>query len=861
MGFFFAVPKAKPPAKRSGSKRGPLPLQALNDAGCSACPMRDADLKTPVMDPKGAKHPIVYILGESPTENDDASGEIFSGKGGRMLDAVIPKGMARFVRYNNTIRCHKGSQPEDHEMECCRKSIQQDIEESKPAVIIALGASPLQWVAKIPGGVPRWRGRLIPVRVGLHTCWMYSTFHPTYVLRKQGKYGKSEIEIAFERDLENVFRMLDREELPPLDYHDSAFSDGITCIDGSQPGDFERLRAALELLKSEPYVGVDIESPCLRPYASEAAILTVAIGTFDNTVAFPVDHPEGWNSSMRIKVRALLLDFLLNSGRKIAHNLKFEQEWFAYFFGHLIMRMTEWEDTMAQAHTLDERRGSHSLGMCTLAHFGFNVKEKSPVDAAKILSYPLKQVLIYNGMDSKWTHRLFLKQKPLIEAVPEYVAEYERLIRLSPTLAKSQLEGVIVNEPFALELQKEYTDTIAKAERMISKCPEIDMFTRRFGSFNAGSPDHVVKLLRDVLKRPEGNREDGGYSSDEEVLSSIPKSEAPSIKHILDHRGISKLKSTYIDPIVEKKIVHPDGRMHTSYNAMVAVTGRLSSDDPNLQNFPKRKHKRVRGVVIPPPDHWILSVDYGQIEARVIGMASEDKNLVKYLWEDYDIHGYWAGRFAKEYPDILDWISSEFEVDRGDDKKLMKTLRQEAKNKWVFPQFFGSSYYSCANNLHVPDTVAKRLADEFWDEFKGVKRWQDRTIAKWEKNLYVETLTGRRRRGPMSKNEIINTPIQGTAADIVTDAMNRLSEFSELTEQDRFQPVLNIHDDLTFYTPDETIDADVSVIAEYMCDSRFDFINVPIIVEVSAGLSWDNQTEIGVFRSDVLFKDRAALRG
>jgi DNA polymerase-1 len=409
---------------------------------------------------------------------------------------------------------------------------------------------------------------------------------------------------------------------------------------------------------------------------------------------------------------------------------------------------------------------------------------------------------------------------------------------------------------YAVKMGEVLSAEVATAERLLSKAREVQEFERKFGRPFAVNDDDVVRLLRDVMHRNEGARGDG-YSGDEAVLSSLPASAGIAPQQILAVRGAQKLLGTYVLPLQNKDrsagtvLRHDDGLIHTNYNLMLAITGRLSSDEPNLQNYPKRKRREVRGVIVAPAGHVLGAFDYGQIEARVIAMASEDKALVDAMWTSYDIHKFWAERFVYHYAPIKDWIVSEFEVDW--DEKGIKTLRQEAKNKWVFPMFFGSSHRSCAKGLHVPEDVAETIADEFWDTFAGVKKWQQRTVKAYEKNLYVETLTGRRRRGPTTLNELINTPIQGTAADIVLDAQNRLSEYADASMQQQFNPPINVHDDLSFYIPRATMVEDMERIAHTMCDSRFPFINVPIVVEASISQRrWHELSEIGVYRSDEL---------
>ena len=150
--------------------------------------------------------------------------------------------------------------------------------------------------------------------------------------------------------------------------------------------------------------------------------------------------------------------------------------------------------------------------------------------------------------------------------------------------------------------------------------------------------------------------------------------------------------------------------------------------------------------------------------------------------------------------------------------------------------------------------MTQDLAGEFWDDFRVTKKWQEKLLVNYERNLYVETLGGRKRRGPMTKNEIINMPIQGTACDIVTAGMNAISEMADMEEDDEIQPRFNGHDDLTFVMDEPSVDAKVPVIAREMCMPRFNYVNVPLLVEVKTGKRWHDMKEIKVYKSHEIFK-------
>lgn len=261
-----------------------------------------------------------------------------------------------------------------------------------------------------------------------------------------------------------------------------------------------------------------------------------------------------------------------------------------------------------------------------------------------------------------------------------------------------------------------------------------------------------------------------------------------------------------------------------------------SSSDPNLQNVPSRTGKEIRRMIGVPENHWMVCADYGQIEARIIGVASQDREFCKALWEDYDVHMEWAKRIAEEYPAVIG--GHRF----LDDKKVMKGFRSKVKNLWVFPAFYGASPHSIAKGLNIPFDVVQPIFKEFWQTFHGVKRWQKWILNRYYQLGYVESLNGRRRHAPMTMNAVLNASIQGFASDICVDALNRLDRLGVNT-------VMVIHDDITSYVHDDHLEETIAIIAEEMCKVPFPFINVPIAVEITVGKNWFDQEEVGTFKS------------
>ena len=863
MGFLYAdaTREAGARPKARAAPRGHVPIEAMNRLGCSVCPRdRDASLKMPKSSADGVTSPLIYLLSSAPTAEEDERGEVWSGIAGREITSKLSgQAMRQDVRMNNIVSCRPADPDEPkldvREVECCRGRAVADIEASRPLVVVGVGDEPLHWATGLPRNAMAFRGTPIAARFGRHVCWYYPILYPNYTKGKQ-RSRRSEYELTMEHDLRRVEQLV-RDGLEPPAFHAGPYDSGIEAIAGTEPGDLQRLEEALHRMLSLDHLGLDYETSDLKPYASaEPRIWTAAVGSFGHTVAFPIDHPEGWGTEARQdRVRGMFGEFLLQSGRKRCHNAAFEQEWSAHFWGSRMLRRTEWDDTMEMAYALDAREGTKSLDVQCRIRFGFFLKDQSPVDVSVpgwIGHHSLRSVLRYNGMDAKWCDRLADEHLASLAREPALMAVYENLVRTTPTLVMLTERGLPVNLKYAEDMVARTAPRLAELESRVRATREVREYTSRFGTFSLTNADHVLRLMKDVCRRDEimVSNYDGTvkFTSGEEQLETIPADEVPSAPMILEHRGLTRNESTYLLPLLQGKLTGADGMIHSEYQQTKTVTSRLNSP---MHNWPKRKYKEVRGVVQPAGGQWFVAADQGQIEFRVAGMLSGDDNLVKYCWTGYDVHAYWAQRMVDEYPRVKDWIVQAFGVDW--DEKGLKTLRQEAKNGWVFPQLFGSSTRSCAARLHLPEDVADALGAEYWDEFRGVKRWQEETVRFYERHLYVETLGGFRRRGPTTLQELINMPIQGTAYEIVREGMNALSERSDEEEDAELHPVFNGHDDLSFIVSDASLEPKIAVIAHEMCMPRFGYVNVPLIVEVSVGSRWDNLREIGKYSSADLF--------
>jgi DNA polymerase-1 len=403
--------------------------------------------------------------------------------------------------------------------------------------------------------------------------------------------------------------------------------------------------------------------------------------------------------------------------------------------------------------------------------------------------------------------------------------------------------GIDVNQKKVEYHQDRLQDNIKEILHDISYLEVVQEFEGGVKKFNPNSPKDLTEVLRDILGFDEGKQPDGGYSTAESVLELI---DHPLSDLVLELRHAVKLKSTYVDSLHAnaKRYIWPDTKLHPNLNTMRTVTRRLSSDSPNEQNFPKERDSEIRDMIIPRDGDYFVSCDYGQIEFRVIGMASKDKVLCELIRNRYDVHTEWGKKIVDKDSSIIG--GRKFLTD----ETTMKELRQIAKNKFVFPACFGAEAPSISDSLGISKSYVRELLKEFWDTFTGVKEWQEGLRKFYDKNGYVELLTGFRRRGPLSINKIINTPIQGTASEIVISGMNSLSELACSEDKRQFQAIMNIHDDLSFSVPKETFDDDLEIIIGEMLGVEYEFMNVPISIDVSLGENWFDLSEVGTFHSD-----------
>jgi DNA polymerase-1 len=352
-----------------------------------------------------------------------------------------------------------------------------------------------------------------------------------------------------------------------------------------------------------------------------------------------------------------------------------------------------------------------------------------------------------------------------------------------------------------------------------------DLYSMAGGEFNLNSPKQLRTVLFDTLDLPRGKRTKTGYSTDIEVLSKLAEVH-PFPKHLLEYRELFKLKSTYVDAI--PRLADSNERIHTSFNQAVTSTGRLSSSNPNLQNIPMRSEigRRIRKGFVAPAGSAILSADYSQIELRILAHLSGDENLIDAFRSNQDIHSRTAAL-------VFDIPESEVTVEHRRKAKVVN-----------FGIVYGMSPYGLAKELSISPDDASEFIREYFLVFPGVKTWIDQTIEKAREDGLVKTMLNRvrhlpdinssnRSRREFQERTAINTPIQGTAADLIKMAMIAIHKsLSKLGAK----LILQIHDELVLEVPEEKVKTVKTIVEEEMASPLS--LRVPIAVELGAGANW-----------------------
>ena len=508
---------------------------------------------------------------------------------------------------------------------------------------------------------------------------------------------------------------------------------------------------------------------------------------------------------------------------KIGQNMKYDAKVLARYG----IDIAPIDDTMLMSYAL--HAGQHNHGMDTLSerylsHTPIPIKEllgsgKSQITFDKV---PLDKATGYAAEDADITLRLALTFRPQLHRA-KVTRVYETLERpLVPVLKDMEMAGIKVDRDVLSRMSNAFSQKMAMLEEEIH-----DLAGEKF---NVGSPAQLGDILFEKMSLPGGKKgKTGKYSTPADVLEDLA-TEHDLPGRVLDWRQLSKLKSTYTDALQEH--IHPDtGRVHTSYSIAGANTGRLASNDPNLQNIPVRSEegRRIREAFVAPEGRRLVSLDYSQIELRILAQMAGIDALKQAFREGQDIHAMTA--------------SEMFGVPL---EEMTPDVRRQAK-AINFGVIYGISGFGLARNLRIPRAEAQGFIDRYFERFPGIKQYMDDTVAFAAEHKRVETLFGRQihtpeigAKGPragFAKRAAINAPIQGTAADIIRRAMVRMpAAIADLPAV----MLLQVHDELLFEVDDAAVDDLIGVARSVMEGAAEPVVklDVPLVVDAGQGAHW-----------------------
>ena len=587
----------------------------------------------------------------------------------------------------------------------------------------------------------------------------------------------------------------------------------------------EQLDAWLQRIGAAELTCVDTETTSLDPMAARLVGLSLSVEPLQACYIPLAHHYAGAPDQLPFDATMAALRPWLESPhhRKVGQHLKYDMHVFA---NHGIRLAGVAHDTLLESYVLEAHR-NHDMDSLAERHLGRKTITFAEVCGKGVNQLRFDEVALdrateYAAEDAEVTLALHHALWPHIEPNDKLRAIYQDIeLPVAQVLFEMERTGVLIDRAKLEAQSRELAQRIAELERKASELAG--------QPFNLGSPKQIGEILFGQLKLPVVKKTaSGAPSTDEEVLEKLAE-DYPLPKVLLEHRGLAKLKSTYCDKLPASADAH--GRVHTTYGQAIAVTGRLSSSDPNLQNIPIRtaEGRRIREAFSAPPGHRIVSADYSQIELRIMAHISEDAGLLDAFAKGEDIHRATASEvFGVPVAEVT-----------SEQRRYAKVIN--------FGLIYGMSAFGLAGNLGIERDAARSYIDRYFMRYPGVAKYMEHTRALAKRQGYVETVFGRRlwlpeinspngpRRGG-AERAAINAPMQGTAADLIKLAMIAVARWID-SEALGTRLVMQVHDELVLEVPE----AEVALVSERVpaLMSGVAPLRVPLVADVGVGNNWD----------------------
>jgi DNA polymerase-1 len=582
-----------------------------------------------------------------------------------------------------------------------------------------------------------------------------------------------------------------------------------------------QLDAWIARINAADLTAVDTETTSLEPMTAQLVGISLCCEA-GHACYIPVAHQYAdapaqlSRESVLEKLRPWLED---DSKAKVGQNLKYDTHIFA---NHGVALRGIVHDTLLESYVFESHK-SHNMDSLALRHLGkktISFEDVCGKGAAQICfdQVELQRATDYAAEDADITLQLHLAMWPEIETDASLQRVYHDIeLPTSVVLQKIERNGVLIN-----------AQSNESGKRLLEL--EQNAYELAEQPFNLNSPKQLGEIFFGKLGLPVVKKTPSGApSTDEEVLQKLAE-DYPLPKVLLEYRGLAKLKSTYTDKL-PKMVNAQTGRVHTNYAQAVAVTGRLASNDPNLQNIPVRtaEGRRIREAFVAAPEHVIISADYSQIELRIMAHISGDASLLKAFADGEDVHKATA---AEIFGVALDDVTSE-------QRRYAKVIN--------FGLIYGMSAFGLAGNLGIERAAAQSYIDKYFQRYPGVAQYMADTRTKAKAHGYVETVFGRRLwlaeinspNGPRrqgAERAAINAPMQGTAADLIKLAMIAVQNW---LENDHLQSkmIMQVHDELVLEVPESELELVRKKLPELMANVAQ--LHVPLLAEVGIGKNWE----------------------
>jgi DNA polymerase-1 len=808
---------------------------------------------SPMMDYSGKGRKKIMEIAEAPGGEEDKRGTHFVGDVGEMLRDIVTDfnvDIDRDWHKDNTLACRppKNRTPKKREIVLCRPRLFKNIEKLKPKKIILFGkaavSSLMEDRIKIDS-IGKWTGRAIPDQK--FNAWIFPTYHPSYLYRDRTNVV---LEKILRSDIENAIKW-DKKFVKEDPYKD------IKILKSSD----DIITYLSKILEQKLPISLDYETTGLKPHAEGHEIYCASITSDEiKTISFPLID----NKKFHFLMRKILTDRKI---KKIAQNCKFEASWTRFILGYEVKGWL-W-DTMIAAHILDNREASTGLKFQIYVNYGIVgyddkikpfLKSHSKNGNAfnRIKKAPINDVLLYCGVDSKYTHKIWKEQEKKISLF--LMKGYQLFHNGILEFEKIQANGIRVDTEYYEKQDKHLERRIKRIEKKVQNSDEVRLWKEKTKKdFNIRSPKQIKKLLFNLLEyNPSKQTAKGNDAIDGEVLERIGTDFA---LNLMEYQRLYKLKNTYLAAFLREPV---DGIMRPFFDLHIPRSFRSSSSGPNFQNIPvrnKEAQRIARTGIIPSPGNILLEADFKGIEVCISASYHHDPTMITYITDkSTDMH--------RDEAMQLFFLEKE---------QVTSFIRYISKNMWVFPQFYNSYYEQCAPNIweaiqnqntsdgtplitHLKrrgitsykrfENYTKKCEKIFWyEKFKVYRKWKEKLWDKYQKRGEVKFHTGFACSGLMKRNAVVNYPIQGSAFHCLLWSLIKLNRISRL-ESWKSKIIGQIHDSIIMDVDPKELNHVVSKIkqvTEVDLRNHWKWINVPMSIEIEISEidgSWYQKKEI-----------------